>query len=240
MSPFQVQLEKACKAAVGEPCEPSWEEHADRSELLSQKQSLGHDMEELRATMRRLQEDGERCSNEARECEAVGALDLVRASVHRDKLATLRAQIRRSRQQSCEHFEAVQELRAELGRAAATYQEVSSLEGEMQSAVEIEIAQLQQVVHDLAARMESKAAEIERLERANEWAASEVVTSGKRWQQVSSQRQAALESGFAAAKAGGSCPLTSADALAGKDAVIEALPLLGFCLGVLRELPAAD
>ncbi|CAE8611281.1 unnamed protein product, partial [Polarella glacialis] len=99
------------------------QENYDRSVLLKQKQALGFRMEELRATMRRVQEDGELCITAAREEAALHSLDLVLAAGQRDELTVLKQQLARSRQQNSEHLQAEQELRAELARTSATFQD---------------------------------------------------------------------------------------------------------------------
>ncbi|CAE7265266.1 unnamed protein product [Symbiodinium sp. CCMP2592] len=170
-------LETGLVTVISGHVEPSGD-HADRCGLLQQKQQLSSQMETLRATMRHVQEDGEHCSNEARQFEAEGALDYIKVAAQRDKLQTLREQIRRSKLQAAEHRRAERELRTEVDRAKATFQEVLSVESDVQAAVRNEIGQLQQVVQDLTTRIDAKSAEIERLERANEWAAAEAAGQG--------------------------------------------------------------
>ncbi|CAJ1460821.1 unnamed protein product [Effrenium voratum] len=123
-------LEHRIASLVGD--EPLSADHADRNELLEQKHVLSSQMEELRATMRNVQEDGEHCSDQARQFEAEGALDLIKVAAQRDKLQTLREQLQRSRQQAVEHRRAERELRAEIERAKATFHEVISVELEVQ------------------------------------------------------------------------------------------------------------
>ena len=91
----------------------------------------------------------------------------------RDKVQTLQEQLGRSRQQAFEHLRAERELLVEMDRAKATYQEVISVELDVQQAVRNEIGQLQQVVQDLKDRIDTKVLEIERLEQANSWAKAE-------------------------------------------------------------------
>ncbi|CAJ1350928.1 unnamed protein product, partial [Effrenium voratum] len=188
-------LEHRIASLVGD--EPLSADHADRNELLEQKHVLSSQMEELRATMRNVQEDGEHCSDQARQFEAEGALDLIKVAAQRDKLQTLREQLQRSRQQAVEHRRAERELRAEIERAKATFHEVISVELEVQAAVRNEIGQLRQVVQDLAARIETKMDEISRLEQANEWAAAEVSSAAQRWRETCLERRRLLRSGEA-------------------------------------------
>lgn len=68
-----------------------------------------------------------------------------------------------------------------MERAKATFQEVISVELEVQIAVRNEIGQLQQVVQDLANRIDTKMLEIERLEQANSWARSEAPCGAGGW-----------------------------------------------------------
>eukprot|EP00913_Durusdinium_trenchii_P003977 g3683.t1 len=171
---------------------------------------LSSQMEELRATMRNVQEDSERSSDEARQCEAEAALDLSQLAalslgqpllvaidhdrvVVKDQLQTLREQIQRSKQQQVEHRRAERELRVEMDRAKATFQETKMLE-------------------------------IDRLEQANTWARSEVFASGTRWRQQLLWRQQQIRMGR---KGAVTTEHTSQEA--------ETLRLMGFCLGALED-----
>eukprot|EP00933_Yihiella_yeosuensis_P072826 TRINITY_DN81364_c0_g1_i1.p1 TRINITY_DN81364_c0_g1~~TRINITY_DN81364_c0_g1_i1.p1 ORF type:complete len:340 (-),score=101.41 TRINITY_DN81364_c0_g1_i1:271-1290(-) len=212
----------------------SAEGHEDRSSLLTQKKSLGSQMEELRATMRSVQEDGEVCTNELREFEIAQALDEVLIAAKRDELATLKEQLKRARQQGAEHAAVEQELRNELERASATYEDLVTGEAETQRAVRQEIAQLQQVVQDLRARMDAKGFEMEHLENVNVRAAARVAFATKKWQDARSNRLAALQ-------AAGNPAVSSVqqDTDAADDAG-KVLPLLGICLGMVKQLEAKD
>ena len=66
-------LEKGIESLVGDISVDADEE---RKELLEQKQLLSGRMEELRATMREVQEESEKSSDEARRMEAEAALEL--------------------------------------------------------------------------------------------------------------------------------------------------------------------
>ncbi|CAK9017761.1 unnamed protein product [Durusdinium trenchii] len=211
-------------AALLSDISPASTEHAECRRLLEQKQLLSSQMEELRATMRNVQEDSERSSDEARQCEAEAALDLSQLAALKDQLQTLREQIQRSKQQQVEHRRAERELRVEMDRAKATFQEVISVEMDVQIAIRSEIGQLQQVVQDLETRIETKMLEIDRLEQANTWARSEVFASGTRWRQQLLWRQQQIRMGR---KGAVTTEHTSQEA--------ETLRLMGFCLGALED-----
>lgn len=189
------RLEHGVAMLVGD-MDHSLSTDADRKVLLERKQLLSSQMEELRATMRQVQEDSERSSDEARQCEAEAALELSKVAALRDKVQTLLQQIQRSQQQALEHRRAERDLRVEMERAKGTFQEVISVEMDVQMAIRNEIGQLQQVVQDLANRIETEMSEIDRLEQANSWARAEVSGSVTRWRQRCLWRQEQLRRGL--------------------------------------------
>ncbi|CAL1157584.1 unnamed protein product [Cladocopium goreaui] len=220
------RLEHGVAMLVGD-MDHSLSTDADRKVLLERKQLLSSQMEELRATMRQVQEDSERSSDEARQCEAEAALELSKVAALRDKVQTLLQQIQRSQQQALEHRRAERDLRVEMERAKGTFQEVISVEMDVQMAIRNEIGQLQQVVQDLANRIETKMSEIDRLEQANSWARAEVSGSVTRWRQRCLWRQEQLRRGLEGKDAE---PRRQSPA----DDEAEALRLMGFCLGALK------
>uniref|UniRef100_A0A7S1KWP6 Uncharacterized protein n=1 Tax=Alexandrium catenella TaxID=2925 RepID=A0A7S1KWP6_ALECA len=152
-----------------------------RCAALAEKRNLGASMEELRATMRSVQEQCERCTVETRNTAAVEAsARTLLASAH-DELAKVHAQLRRSTQQAADHIEARRRLTQALGEFAEAFQGMIAQEVDAHGAIQHEVAQLQQVVRDLDTRLRSKSGEIDRLVRANTRASEEVTALIASW-----------------------------------------------------------
>jgi len=153
-----------------------------RRKLLSEKRALGAVMEELRATMRSVQEQCEQCTVETRNTAAMEASAQTLTLAVSDDLRKVRGQLQRAAQQVAEHLEAQGRLGQELSQCAEAFHGIVAQELEAHAAVEHEVLQLQQVVRDLECRLRSKSGEIDRLVRAKTTAAAEVRSLKQCWQ----------------------------------------------------------
>lgn len=170
-------------------------QHRARALLLEEKRALGTSMEELRATMRALQEDGEWCMVRTRSSAAQLMATESVAFATRDELEKVRSQLRRSREQISEHQEARAQLKQQLEACAIAFGEAVSQEAEAQEAMRQEVDQLRQVTEDLEGRLRAKAVEIERLRYANSAVADKAGATREAWRQARDACAAALEAG---------------------------------------------
>lgn len=164
-----------------------------RCALLAEKRNLGASMEELRATMRSVQEQCERCTVETRSTTALQASARTLLVSTLDELSKVHAQLRRSTQQAADHIEARRRLTQALSESADNFQTFIAQEVEAQSAIQHEVVQLQQVVRDLESRLRSKSGEIDRLVRANGKASEEVAVLMANWRREHDDCLASLE-----------------------------------------------
>jgi len=164
-----------------------------RCRLLAEKRSLGRSMEDLRATMRSVQEQCERCTVEMRNTTAVEASARTMLLSTHDELAKVHAQLRRATQQAADHIEARRRLGQALTEFAESFQNIVGQEVEAHAAIDHEVSQLKQVVHDLENRLRSKSGEIDRLVRANVKASEEVTALMADWRRERDDCLASLE-----------------------------------------------
>lgn len=150
-------------------------------------------MEELRATMRSVQEQCERCTVETRNTRALEASARALLVSTHDELAKVHAQLRRATQQAADHIEARRRLSQALSEFAENFQNIAGQEVDSHAAIQHEVAQLQEVVRDLESRLRSKSGEIDRLVRANLKASEEVTTLASTLRQEREQCLASLE-----------------------------------------------
>lgn len=166
---------------------------AVRHRLLEDKRVLATSMENLRATMRTLQEDGECCTTRARSSAGrLLATECERLAVE-DELEKVRGQLRRSRVQISEHVQAGECLARRLEACAGAFSEAISQEVESQEAVRHEVDQLRGVTEDLEGRLEAKVSELQRLREANEAAVAKVTAAANDWRQARESCEAALD-----------------------------------------------
>mmetsp|Transcript_131461 Transcript_131461/g.408678 ORF Transcript_131461/g.408678 Transcript_131461/m.408678 type:complete len:260 (-) Transcript_131461:45-824(-) len=178
---------------------PSWRDASmeaqgeARGNLLAEKRSVGGSMEELRATMRSVQEQCERCTVETRNSTAMYASSRTMLVSTHDELAKVHAQLRRATQQASDHLEARRRLGHALTDCAESFQNIIGQEVEAHAAIQNEVLQLQQVVRDLESRLRNSSGEMDRLVRANAKASAEVTALMVSWRQEHDECLAGLE-----------------------------------------------
>lgn len=155
--------------------------YGKRHDLLDGKKSLATAMEQLRATMRNLQENGEMFMTQER---ASAADHLAVESVQfatQDELRKTKSQLGRSREQSEEHRGAKTRLKQQLEACAIAFGEAIQAESEAQEAMRQEIDQLGGVNEDLDLRLKAKMAEVEKLKAVNGSAIEKSAVFAGRW-----------------------------------------------------------
>jgi len=155
--------------------------HALRQSLLEEKANLTASMESLRATMRTLQEEGERRTTQAQRDATELMMMECRKTATLDDLDKVSSQLRRSREQQKEHSQACNLLRQHLDSFAAAFNDAVAQEVETQESMRIEIDQLRGVTEDLQTRVCSKAEEGERLRAANKASEEELDMARRAW-----------------------------------------------------------
>jgi len=166
-----------------------------RCTLLEDKRVLGSAMEELRSTMRALQEGGERCTFRSRTCAARLLATRALTAASRDEVCKVQAQLRRAREQLAEHRSAKSRVQEELLLSAAAFGEALSQEAEANICMRQEVDQLTQVTEDLESRLRAKSADIAKAKEANAEATSKVATALERWRNLREARKDALDHG---------------------------------------------
>lgn len=180
-------------AELGAPAAQA--QHEARCALLSEKRTLGSAMEELRATMRSVQEDIERYVTETSVFTAQQSAAGAKNSTARDELEKVQGQLQRARQQSAEHMRSRVRMQQELPRCASVFQKLLDQESEAHGAVQHEVGQLQQVVRDLESRLRTKAGEIEQLKRDDIQTGEELAAAVESWRSAREFCSADLEGG---------------------------------------------
>jgi len=166
-----------------------------RRALLEEKRVLGNAMEELRSTMRGLQEDGERCIHSSRTSASRLLASRALTSASQDEVNKVKGQLRRSREQVAEHVEATMQLREELQLCAGAFSDAVSQEADAHVAMRQEVEQLTQVTEDLEARLRAKSHDIAKAKEANLEAASRVAAALEQWATSHRTRTAAIDQG---------------------------------------------
>lgn len=182
------------KVAASPGAEVEAQQHSRRA-LLEDKKLLGTAMEELRSTMRALQEEGERCTVRSRSSAARFLATKSLATASQDEIEKIHGQLRRAREQLAEHTEARSRLQEELHLCATAFGEAVAVEVEAHAGMRQEVEQLTQVTEDLEGRLRTKAHDIERARASNSEAALKVSSALERWQRARSSRSSQVEAG---------------------------------------------
>lgn len=170
-------------------------QHQKRQGLLEEKRLLAVTMEELRSTMRGLQEEGEKATAAAHSSSVRALATRTMVFASQDELDKVREQIRRSREQVAQHAEANGRLTRELHSCTAAFSEAIAAEMDSHANIQQEVEMLTKVTEDLESRLRNKTHDIEQARESNAEARAMVATATENWRRAHRLRATAFERG---------------------------------------------